>query len=228
MGKTRHGQPPAGDTLREFVQSQDSKWQHLAPALRASLGRTDGPDRTKPDPPSRQENDGKRGRRSQRGEEKTAAVRGTNENSEMSSMRKDNHSEALSDRLGASLPSVPINEGRSRPLRPNGVEAEKSSLKRPEEQIVEIAQKVSKSTKRTAASVLAHIASLADRKDYFNALERALRENVDVLVPAVMSMPDWSKALQNVHETNLEAAGGIQSEDPLGEIRKFLSGGEAA
>ena len=175
MGKTRHGQPPAGDTLREFVQSQDSKWQHLAPALRASLGRTDGPDRTKPDPPSRQENDGKRGRGSQYGEEKAATV-----------------------------------------------------VQPPEEKIVEIAQKVSKSTKRTAASVLAHIASLANRKDYFNALERALRENVDVLVPAVMSMPDWTKALQNVHETNLEAAGGIQSEDPLGEIRKFLSGGEAA
>lgn len=72
--------------------------------------------------------------------------------------------------------------------------------------------------------VLRHIESLAGRKDYFKALEEALKANVSVLVPSFMSMESFTKTLQNLRESNAQMARetGTTTEDPLGEIRKFL------
>lgn len=86
------------------------------------------------------------------------------------------------------------------------------------------------SVAKDAASVLRRIEALAGRKDYFDALETALKENVSVLVPDYMSFADFSKTLSNLRESNLEVkrASGASTDDPLGAIRDFLSGKEGS
>lgn len=73
--------------------------------------------------------------------------------------------------------------------------------------------------------MLRYIASLGARKDRFKELETALWEHVDVLVPTIMSMSDWTKSLQNLRMSNMEVAreSGSTSEDPLAAIRDFLA-----
>lgn len=78
---------------------------------------------------------------------------------------------------------------------------------------------------RSPQSVLRYIASLAHRTDYFDALEKALKENADVLVGGLMSMPDWTKSLVNLREANMaeRRSSGTDVADPLAEIQKFLN-----
>lgn len=78
---------------------------------------------------------------------------------------------------------------------------------------------------RDGASVMRYIASLFTRKDRFKELETALWENVDVLVPQYMSMPQWTEALQKLRASNAEARDGVGESDPLIAMREFLSGG---
>lgn len=78
---------------------------------------------------------------------------------------------------------------------------------------------------RDPRTVLRYIASLGTRKDRFKELETALWENVDVLVPAVMSMAVWTQSLNALRDSNEERdRGDPNSADPLGAIREFLSG----
>ena len=73
--------------------------------------------------------------------------------------------------------------------------------------------------------MMAYLESLAGRKSYFKDYEDALKANISVLVPNFMSMESFTKSLQNLREGNMEAAreSGSTTDDPLGEIRKFLS-----
>lgn len=76
--------------------------------------------------------------------------------------------------------------------------------------------------------VLKYIESLAGEKDYFRKLEQALKENVSVLVPNMMSMEQFTKCLSNLRDSNIEADKNTgSSDDPMAELRRFLSG-EAA
>lgn len=73
--------------------------------------------------------------------------------------------------------------------------------------------------------MLKYIASLGTRKDRFKELETALWENVDVLVPSVMSMAVWTQSLNTLRDANEERErGNPNSADPLGAIRNFLAG----
>lgn len=78
----------------------------------------------------------------------------------------------------------------------------------------------------TTRRVLAEIASLSNEADRYRMLEKKLWENVDNLVPAVMSFSDWSKGLRELREANqaAEKASGQSVDDPLGAIRIFLAG----
>lgn len=80
-------------------------------------------------------------------------------------------------------------------------------------------------SRRTPMSALAEIRALATQPGRYKELEQVLWANVDVLVPAVLSMSDWTKSLGNLRDANLEAerATGTVTEDPLKEIRDFLS-----
>jgi hypothetical protein len=81
---------------------------------------------------------------------------------------------------------------------------------------------------RDPIAVLKYIASLSNRKDRFKELETALWENVDVLVPSVMSMAVWTQSLNALRDSNEERErGDPNSADPLGAIAKFLSGEES-
>jgi len=75
------------------------------------------------------------------------------------------------------------------------------------------------------ATVLKLFEDLAGSKDYFTKLEDALKANISILVPAVMSMDQFAKTIQSLRESNAEQErrSGNTSEDPLGEIRKFLN-----
>ena len=76
--------------------------------------------------------------------------------------------------------------------------------------------------------MLKYIASLGTSKDRFKELETALWENVDVLVPSVMSMAVWTQSLNTLRDANEERdRGDPNSADPLGAIAKFLSGEES-
>jgi hypothetical protein len=88
-------------------------------------------------------------------------------------------------------------------------------------------QSVSRVEERDSQAVLKYIASLSGRKDRFKELETALWENVDVLVPSVMSMAVWTQSLNALRDSNEERErGDPNSADPLGAIRQFLSGKE--
>jgi hypothetical protein len=78
----------------------------------------------------------------------------------------------------------------------------------------------------TTRRVLSEIASLSGEPDRYRMLEKKLWENVDNLVPSVMSFSDWSKGLRELREANqaAERASGQSVDDPLGAIRQFLAG----
>lgn len=87
------------------------------------------------------------------------------------------------------------------------------------------AKSVPRVEERDPIAVLKYIASLSNRKDRFKELETALWENVDVLVPGVMSMAVWTQSLNALRDSNEERErGNPNSADPLGAIRQFLSG----
>lgn len=78
---------------------------------------------------------------------------------------------------------------------------------------------------KSPKSVLKYIESLADDRNYFRKLEQALKENVSVLVPEMMSMEQFTKCLSNLRDSNIEADKSVGSDiDPIAEIRNFLMG----
>lgn len=55
-------------------------------------------------------------------------------------------------------------------------------------------------------------------------LQRELSQNVHILVPRVMSLNDWIKALVEVEEFIRSDRGGHSMEDPCAVIEEWLNG----